>query len=427
MHKMKRSFGWLSSALAFGLVVAGCSSKEEDGNSDGPSGSGSTTSSDDSGGKGNTSAAGATSSDSTSGGGSTSDTGSESGGRTSSASGGSTSVVVPNATCTGIPLSERAQLLGEDEAACTGASVETEPLPIDIFIMMDRSESMNNASGSGTRWDGIQEAVQTFVNDPNAAAIGIGIGFFNLSGGSDVDVDCDISAYAEAVVPIGLPEDVGADIVAAIDAMEPTGLTPTLPALEGAIDYAQQYHSEHAEKDTVVLLVTDGYPTLCMGESPLTELAEAAAAGFTDDPSVRTFVVGLAAGFNLNSIARSGGTGEAYLIDDDEDVNSAFLNHLLTLSSSEMACNLELPPLDTASEQIDPAQVFVTFESPLADIEEIPHVTDAEACESKPNGGWFFKDPNDPTQIGLCPCTCSRIGGGALTVRAGCTPIGNLG
>ena len=435
MHDTKRSFGLLRAVLALGLAlpVTGCS--EEDNGSSGSSGSGSTSDDDDG---DDTSAvdddddAGGSSSSSddddttTSSGGSTSSS-SSSGGSTSSGSGTTTNAAV----CPGIPLTERADYLttGED-AACTGLELEPESLPVDLFLMMDRSESMTYEHGDGIRWDGVRDAVAAFVDHPQAADIGIGFGYFNLNGGVDEAGNCNAGDYADPVVAIGLPADTGEEILSVMDGLALQGWTPTLPALEGAIEYAKEYHADHPERETVVVLVTDGMPTLCSMEEDtgiLTLIAEAAAEGYSSDPSIRTYIVGIAAGFNLNSWARAGGTGEAYVVDETEDVSTALLDRLLTLSSSALACNFELPPLDTASQEVDPNQVVVTFDSPLGDPEEIPRVSSEEACASSSYGGWYFKDPDSPMQISLCPCTCARTGGGVITVAAGCNPIILLG
>src|SRR6185369_5525724 len=110
--------------------------------------------------------------------------------------------------------------------ACNGVSVEAEAVPVDVFVIMDRSQSMGmTVQGSNiTRWDALHAAMESFAKDPKAANIRAGIGFFSLSGGADDTLDCNPTGYAAPSVPIGLISDVGKDLAAAMDTVTPGGL-----------------------------------------------------------------------------------------------------------------------------------------------------------------------------------------------------------
>src|SRR5262245_50576700 len=79
----------------------------------------------------------------------------------SSGSGGSYSSV---GACVGLPLAQgTAGTSGSGgSASCTGVSSEAEALPVDMYIMMDRSVSMTTIPPGGTisRWDGVRAAIQ---------------------------------------------------------------------------------------------------------------------------------------------------------------------------------------------------------------------------------------------------------------------------
>src|SRR5690606_13713013 len=176
---------------------------------------------------------------------------------------------------------------------CVALSTEAEVRRVHRYIIMDRCVSVGyEAAGTGTtRWEAIRAAVEEFVSSSDAGSIGAGIGFFGLSGGSDDDLDCDASNYETPVVPIGPLSEVGEDIVAAIDDTVPGGLTPVLPALEGAIAYAKEWAEDHPERATMVVLVSDAFPTQCSAQ--VSDVVDVARAAYEDEPSVRTYAVGL--------------------------------------------------------------------------------------------------------------------------------------
>jgi hypothetical protein len=58
---------------------------------------------------------------------------------------------------------------------------------------------------------------------------------------------------------------------------------------------------------------------------------------------VRTYAVGLAAVDNLDTIARAGGTRNAYTVDDSDDFTRSFVSALLNISSDPLACEYEIP------------------------------------------------------------------------------------
>ena len=75
---------------------------------------------------------------------------------------------------------------------------------------------------------------------------------------------------------------------------------------------------------------------------------------------------------------------------------------------------------------IDFTQVNVTFTpSSTMTPELIPYDKD---CSSG-TGGWRYDDPNNPTQVELCPPTCDAARAdrdGTINTLFGCTTVGNL-
>ena len=306
--------------------------------------------------------------------------------------------------------------------ACNGVSAEAEAVPVDVFVIMDRSQSMAlTVEGRNmTRWDALHAAVQSFAQNPDAGGIRAGIGFFSRSGGADDTLDCNPAAYAAPSVPIGLVSEVGANLAAAMDGVTPGGLTPTVPALQGAISYARSWADANPGRATTVVLVTDGFPTQC--DNAPEHITEAAKSGYESPEHIRTFVIGVGdvAKFNLDNYARSGGTKSAYLTDAG-DVTTTFVAALNNITNRALACEYQLPPPPDGM-KLDTAKVQVVYTPSSGDPEEVPSISSLSACAKNPNGGWYYDNADSPSKITVCPCTCARLQAGRVDVRLGCRP-----
>jgi hypothetical protein len=95
------------------------------------------------------------------------------------------------------------------------------------------------------------------------------------------------------------------------------------------------------------------------------------------------------------------------------------------VTDSQIACVYTIPdPGD--GETIDFDKVNVEYQpNPNAPPEIIPYVPGgASGCDS--TGGWYYDDPNDPTQIILCQATCDYVQGsaeGVVSVVFGCATV----
>jgi hypothetical protein len=57
-------------------------------------------------------------------------------------------------------------------------------------------------------------------------------------------------------------------------------------------------------------------------------------------------------------------------------------------------------------------------------LEEIPALHSYSECFGSNSGGWYYDDPEHPTRIEVCPCTCTRFRTGFVDVQYGCVPKG---
>lgn len=415
-----------TSALLVGFATSiACSADEGDNDSgfDGDSGSsnastnastnGTTGNGGGSNGNSGSSGSGATSSTSTINTASATSSGNNNNNSSSSGSGGGIGVPLGEA-CEGIPFEGG----GFEDEACVGTGYEAEGFPVDLVLYVDVSTSMvDNESNGVTRWELVRDAVADFVNDPEAADIGMGIRFWSWLSDSSCTED-----YATPEVPIGPISDVQGDILDALDSQSPGGLTPTYPALEGAIEYAKSYASDHPARQAVVVFVTDGYPTRCDPQD-IPSIAQLAEDSWASDPKVPVFTVGIDGVYNLDQIAQAGGTREAFLVENDGSTDR-LVQALKNITTDTARCEFEIPPSpnpDFLSPDTEAVQVLYTPAS--GDVQEIPRVTGYSACSTAPNGGWFLggSDANGkPTKIIVCPCSCANFAAGKVEVTLGC-------
>ena len=318
--------------------------------------------------------------------------------------------------------------------ACASRDLSVEALPVDMYIMFDQSSSMSapvpNANPPATWWQTAQAAVAGFVQDPRAAGIGVGIQFFPYKGsvaGPDPNVassSCFIPNYVTPEVEVGLlPGNAGA-LVNSIQGHAPTTFTPTSSALQGAIQHMKAWGPQHAGRQPVVVLVTDGFPTECDPQDP-SLIAQIAKTAYDQDPRVLTFVVGFQTGEaldNLGQIAKAGGTVSAFLIKDG-DIGAQFVDAMLGISTTPLSCVFDVPPSpDPTTEQINLNAVSVQYVPAATHIAQyIQRLQNAGQCDSAPDGWYYDAPPPDSKKVNMCPQTCKKFAAGAMHIKFGCS------
>jgi hypothetical protein len=318
--------------------------------------------------------------------------------------------------------------------SCAAEEYTADQQPLDMYVMLDKSGSMGDGVGGGTKWQQVTSALGAFLNQPGAAGIGVGIQYFPLAPGatttcpqqclSDTDCgacgpcvgafpqqgvtgiclgaagsgSCNAADYAAPAVPIAPLPGVAGDITASIANHGPNGGTPTSAALQGAIDYADAW-ADSSGHQVIAVLATDGEPTECDPSIP--SISAIAASGL---PKVSTFVIGVGASLgNLNAIAQAGGTGAAFIVDANANVQQQFL----------------------ASGEPDYGSVNVEYTPGGGVAQLIPQVADAADCPADGNG-WHYNDPNAPSQVVLCDGMCDTVSGdelGTVEILLGCATI----
>jgi len=370
-----------------------------------------------------------------------------------------------------------------ESGVCAGEEFPGKLAPLDVYVLLDATGSMNGASDTPVVWPSVTSALESIASDPMSAGIGIGLTFLpnpppdgfhvpgscvvggdcgnlgnckfigagvacdnacnvtadcglygpcmklpgvgNFCNGAIVkNVSCDPSDYGQPVVPIAeLPGNKDA-FIQAINDKDPDGdATPTQPALAGTLIYANQWAVDHPTHLVHVLYATDGLPNNCTYNS-IDGAATAAKTAFEGVPSVPTFVLGLGDLDDLNEIASSGGTGEAY-ISNGATVADTLVDVFNDIRAAG-ACIFLIPqPEDGEIPDYDRVNVYYT---PLgaSEPEAVPYVGDESQCDPV-EGGWYFDDPTkqNPTKILLCPATCDgvKLSEEGVVVELGCKTI----
>lgn len=316
-----------------------------------------------------------------------------------------------------------------DDSGCVGEQYAGETVPLDVYIMFDQSCSMAcevERTGPGqccevfeeSRIHPVRQAVAEFLDDPQSAGIGVGIGYFGYM--AIGRTSCEPDDYAEPAVEIARLPGSAATLTSSLNDIVPTGETPTGAAIRGACQYTTGYKRQNPGHQVVILLVTDGIP-----ETPRTgcgaTLPDAVAAArecATGSVPINTYVLGVGQALdNLTDIAEAGGTESAYLVEGG-DVSKAVLEALKAIrSDATIPCELQIPPApDGQTLDFDKVNIGVCDASGAPT--ETYYVENPAACGDK--GGWYYSD--DQQRIVLCEATCETVTvpGAQLYYSVGC-------
>lgn len=342
---------------------------------------------------------------------------------------------------------------GVGGGACAATANKAEQVPLGMYLMIDKSGSMD-----GQKWTDVTNALKTFVDQPSAAGIGVGLNYFpydtggptclpsfcmtdancppgcgpcaaptpgfpKICGGSSTG-SCDVAKYAAPAVAIATLPSIAPVIKNSLTNTKPTGGTPTSAALDGAIQYTKSWVMMNANAVGVVVFATDGDPSDC--DTDLNHINAIAAAGYQGTPSIRTYVIGVGSSLTaLNGIAAAGGTGQAYLVDTNGGAQDQFLQAMNAIRGSALSCAYLIPP-PPANEMIDYNAINVQYTPEGGKPQLIPQVPSLAGCPSDGTYAWYYDAGNPPQQILLCPTTCNSISAdtkGQVDVLVGCATI----
>jgi len=331
---------------------------------------------------------------------------------------GSSGGLDENGECQGLTVAD----------GCASEVYAGEAVPLDLYLMFDQSGSMATVVDEATqltRMDIVRQAVRAFVQDDDTVGVGLGIGYFGHQPLGETS--CDVANYRDADVTIQAVPGVSDELLASLDARQPTGETPTGSAITGACAYVEEYRATTPGRYPAILLVTDGEPKAPLSEAvcaPTLDEATAAAAKCLEDAGISTYVLGVGPSLNnLDQIAAAGGTETAYLA--DEDNTDQVLGALRAVrASAQIPCDLALADEVSDPDAVDIDASTVAFLDQACTYVSVSRLNEASECEDGASG-WYFDDPSAPTKIHLCEATCGAVKstGEELFYSIGC-PLG---
>lgn len=255
--------------------------------------------------------------------------------------------------------------------------------------------------------------------------------------------DCRAADYATTAVPMSELPGAQSTVLAALQALEPdrNGLTPTGPALAGALSLATTWAQAHVDHQVITLLATDGIPTLkgeqgmCQdvgSQADLDAIAQLASSAKMAKPSISTFVIGVLgpndtnATATLQAIATSGGSGKAFIVDTRGNVQTQFRQALDQIRGG-LSCDLAVPEGEPGQPVEYDKNVNVEF-SRTGTVESLLYVETAAGCTDHPRGWYYDVDPKTtkPSRILTCPAVCTDFQAttvGSVDIRLGCQTI----
>ena len=236
---------------------------------------------------------------------------------------------------------------------------------------------------------------------------------------------CDEGEYSSPAVEISSAPDRAGALIDSLRAQQPEGLTPTGPALGGALALARAWADENPGRQVVTVLATDGLPTEC---SPVDfeDISSLAADANQGSNPVRTFVIGVFGSLdlgadgrqNLDALALAGGSERALVISTAGDVQDEFLRALNEIRDRLVSCDFALD----AEATLDLGLVNLRMTEPNGYARDLVNVGEPAACGD--DQGWFYvrNAAGTPTQISVCPSTCAafRTEGVKAELEIGC-------
>jgi hypothetical protein len=319
------------------------------------------------------------------------------------------------------------------DAACATGTANAALAGVNMFVMFDRSSSMNQeANDAGdTRWELTSAALKSFFADPAADGLKLALRFFphdKPSEGCNQD-GCSIAACSMPLVPLGTltaaaaPGDAHeAALLSATDMATP-GMagqgTPISAALGGALQWAAAQRASTPGENSVVVLVTDGEANGCDEDiGNIAGLAEEALA----DNQIRTYAIGLTGSQegDMDQIAEAGGTDKGIFVADGNDATQQLKDALGKIRGEVLDCDFPMPE-GKPGVVVDPELINVNYTPGGGQQTTLTQVANEAGCGA--GQSWYYDNVANPTRIILCKNTCDVITAdpmAALQILLGC-------
>jgi hypothetical protein len=337
-------------------------------------------------------------------------------------------------------VGESTAVIDPSKACATGTASATLS-GVNMFVMFDRSTSMNEQSNqNGTRWQLTSAALKAFFASPDASGLTLALRFFphDQPAAGCSRQGCDMAACAAPLVGLGaltaaaapadtqekaLIDATDASVPAAQGGMMMNGQgTPIYAALGGALTWAKAQRQKTPNDRSVVVLVTDGQANGC--DEDVTHIAQLAADALASD-GVLTYAIGLTGSQenDINAIARAGGTNQGIFVKDGASTQQDLLTALGAIRGQVLSCDFPMPAPKPGAE-VNTNLINVNYTNGAGMLATLARVGDAAACSDSP--GWYYDDPANPKRISLCPASCDAVtqdSAAKLDILLGCATV----
>jgi hypothetical protein len=332
--------------------------------------------------------------------------------------------------------------LKPDSDACAETTVVATLKRLDMYVMLDRSGSMNypykEPSGQNQAAKGDCNVGQTL--NPNSLwckTINALSGYFKSTQATGdaaalqtfftepVTTACDGIAYSASAVPGGttgyttLPSSA---FDAFLNGVKPDYNTPMEPAVKGITQFTGRAANQRVNRKTIGVLITDGVPGFC--DLNATNISTLLQTHF-NNTGIPTFVIGMTGAVfsTLETIATGGnaplhgdnvgaitdacgnGPGPCRHFNIGEGNNNALATALEQVRGLAIACQYDMPVAPVGV--VNPNDVNVEYlQNGALPAKKLTRVTNAGACVAD---GWYYDNNTTPTIIQLCPAQCTSV------------------
>jgi hypothetical protein len=226
--------------------------------------------------------------------------------------------------------------------------------------------------------------------------------------------DCEDARYETPAVTIQTLPMAQGMLTRTLAQKVPLGGTPLGPAVRGVLAHLRQRLMADPARKAALVVTTDGLPEGCE-RNDIAAIAADIAAAFKGPPSLPTYLIGVfstneiaMARPQLDTLAKSGGTNQAFVLTAGEDLNMRLLDALNQIRGAVLACEYRIPAMPAGN--LDFGKVNVRHIGP-AGPENVPYVETMSRCDPA-RGGWYYDvapAAGTPTRIIVCPATCASF------------------
>jgi len=304
----------------------------------------------------------------------------------------------------------------DPDSSCAATTLQAERIPLDMYFMVDTSGSME-----GPKLDLLKSGLVAFLGKADSAGLGTAGQQFPIGG---LNETCDSNVYGTPAVPWAILPNTS--LAGWIDGLTAEGYTPSVPALQGAVDACKARMASEPGRKCAVLFVSDGEPegncppASLSADAPLGVIAADAFANGIPVFAVSFYGISSVGQKVLITIAQKGGTQVPFAIKAGS-VDEDFVDALATARGTALGCEYQMPT--TEEGEVNPNLVKVAY-TPGGASESltVPRKTTAGDCDT--GGGWSYDDNDNPTKLVMCPSTCDTMRAdaqGKVEILLGCS------